>query len=288
MELWISLVLLCSGSLCHVRFVEYNLSHASDASSVLADTRQIRRVYQLILVEFIEDKSPSLPCWTEQISVRPTYCRRNESSFTANCFFAEQVNNYLLLKADGPSHSYLISDLKNQLPCSGENTLAELERVSANNPVYDILDVMDIHSGTYIMNMGHQTSIGQTDFTFVKIVPEIRRELLAYCSSSTNGLSRRYDLSSYPSFSRAPRGIRNLLVGGDLVHTGFAITTDEFCNAIVMLEVVRLSFILEHLCMVLDRDVLEFFHHAKLQREDTIIKSKVKNSSIKVKASLLT
>ncbi|KAK8941928.1 putative protein phosphatase 2C 6 [Platanthera guangdongensis] len=77
-------------------------------------------------------------------------------------------------------------------------------------------------------------------------------------------------------------------VGGELVRTGFATATDKFWNVIVMLESVELSFVLEHPCKVLDRDVLELFQNAKLRREDTIIKCKVGNLSIKVKASLLT
>ncbi|KAK8953246.1 hypothetical protein KSP40_PGU001929 [Platanthera guangdongensis] len=45
---------------------------------------------------------------------------------------------------------------------------------------------------------------------------------------------------------------------------------------------------LEHPCKVLDKEVLEFFQHVKLRREDTIIKSRVLQTKVRVKASFLT
>ncbi|KAK8970741.1 hypothetical protein KSP40_PGU001463 [Platanthera guangdongensis] len=86
----------------------------------------------------------------------------------------------------------------------------------------------------------------------------------------------------------APKTTSGLLGGGELVWTVLASASDEFGNVILMLETVDLSFVLQHPCKILDKDILKSCQHAKLHREDSVIKSKVRSTKVKVKASILT
>ncbi|KAK8970940.1 hypothetical protein KSP40_PGU000872 [Platanthera guangdongensis] len=80
----------------------------------------------------------------------------------------------------------------------------------------------------------------------------------------------------------APRTTVGLVTGCELVRTGFSQASDEFRNIILMLEEAGLSFVLEHPCKIMDKEVLEFFATAKLRNDDSLIKSKVAGAKIKI------
>lgn len=83
----------------------------------------------------------------------------------------------------------------------------------------------------------------------------------------------------------APRASTGVQSGYELVRTGFQTAPLEFQNVLLLLEEVRLSFVLEHPCRLLNGEVSEFYRNAHIRSNVNTIKSKVKNVSIKIKAS---
>ncbi|KAK8970055.1 hypothetical protein KSP40_PGU011163 [Platanthera guangdongensis] len=61
--------------------------------------------------------------------------------------------------------------------------------------------------------------------------------------------------NSLPRFAMAPRTTAGLVTGCELVRTGFAYASDEFRNIILMLEEAGLSFVLEHPCKILNKEI---------------------------------
>ncbi|KAK8930481.1 hypothetical protein KSP39_PZI016299 [Platanthera zijinensis] len=77
-------------------------------------------------------------------------------------------------------------------------------------------------------------------------------------------------------------------IGSELVSTGIADLSDDFHNLLLLLEVVGLSFVLEHPCKVLLPDVDEFFQNARVKRNGRILKSNVRGIKIKLSTPIVS